>query len=105
VRFLKERDFPVVDASLDIGKLAQILSEILKTQLKANGPMEPPGHGIKTPVYVLRSMNGDSLVVSVRNYAADPALKRKQVGIAVRGDASHDALFEQNLEPLLEYFI
>ena len=101
-----ERNFPVVDASLDIGQLAQILNEILKTQLKANGPMATsPGNGIKTPVYILSSMNGDGLVVSVRNYAADPTLKKKQVGIAVRGDASHYAFFEQNLGPLLEYFI
>lgn len=100
-----ERNFPVVDANISIDRLASILSEILGVTLKANGTINP-GTGIKTQVHTLMPVNPNGhFFVSIRNYAMDPNLKRREIGVMVKGDTHYEKLFGQNLGPLLEYFI
>lgn len=102
---LIERKFPVIDANISIDRLASILSGVLGVTLMANGTISP-GTGIKTQVHTLMPiMPNGRLSVSIRNYAIDPNLGKREVGVMVKGDTHYEKLFEQNLGPLLEYFI
>ena len=98
-----EKRLPVPNGDLHIDGLAERLSEIFGTRLKASGP-QSPGIDRRTQVYVLTPEDGGTLTVSVRNYASDPSLQRREVGIAVRGDSRSEDLLTQNSGLLEAYF-
>lgn len=102
---LIERNFPVADPNISIDKLISILGEVMGVALMANGTIAL-GTGVKTQVHTLKPIDSKAiLLVSIRNYAADPHLGKKQIGILVKGDQVYEGRFERNLGPILEYFI